>query len=119
MSNARLHGTGAPGRDRRYLDYFHADLSASQRWPRNSFASASTEPLSSLTSASSSLPDSSTRLSLAPLPSSAVVMVGLLTHSISRSEPPGLSGDTNALTSSVSVRSSAGKAWLGRLKVSF
>src|SRR5208337_2116995 len=63
--------------------------------------------------------DSSARLSFAPADSSAVEMTGLLIHSISRSDPPGLSGATSAVTSTVSVRSSAGNSWLGRLKVNF
>src|SRR6266702_8513885 len=102
------------------LFYFQTDLSASQRWPLNSLASASTEPLSLLGSPPSSPPlESSERLSLGPLPSSAVEMTGLEIHSIRRSELPGLSDDTSAVTSSVSVRPSAGNTWLGRLKVSF
>src|SRR5260370_4813836 len=99
--------------------YLQADLSRSQRWPLNSFASASTEPLSSFCSPSSSLLASSVRLSFGPAASSAVEMTGLPIHSISRSDPPGLSGVTRALTSIVSVKSSAGNSWLGRLNVNF
>ncbi len=43
--------------------YFQADLSESQRWPLNSFASASTEPLSSVWSPSSSPLTSAARFS--------------------------------------------------------
>src|SRR3981081_952810 len=71
--------------------HFQADLSASQRWPLNSLASASTEVISSFWSPSSSLLGASARLSFAPVPSSAVVMAGLLIHSIRWSDPPGLS----------------------------
>src|ERR1700682_2929756 len=100
--------------------YFQTDLSVSQRWPLNSFASASTEPLSFLGSPPSSSPlDSSDRFSLGPVPSSDVVITGLEIHSISRSDAPGLSGDTSAVISTLSVRPSAGYTWLGRLKVSF
>src|ERR1700682_3993232 len=99
--------------------YFQTDLSMSQRWPLNSFASASTEPLSSFGSPSSSLLDSSVRLSFGPAVSSAVETAGLLIHNISRSDAPGLSGATKAVTSIVSVRSSAGTSWLGRLNVNF
>src|SRR6185437_7165998 len=74
--------------------YFQADLSTSQRWPWNSLASASTEPLSSLGSVSSSSVDSSIRLSLGPAVSSAVEITGLLIHSINRSEVPGRSAAT-------------------------
>src|SRR5712675_3183896 len=99
--------------------YFQADLSTSQRWPLNSFASASTEPLSSFCSPSSSPPDSSARLSFGPAVSSFVETTGLLIQSISRSDAPGLSGATSAVTSTVSVRSRAGNIWLGRLNVNF
>src|ERR1700676_369034 len=99
--------------------YFQTDLSASQRWPLNSLASASTEPLSSFWSPSSSPLDSSVRLSFGPVVSSLVEITGLPTQSINRSDAPGLSGATSAGTSSVSVRPSAGNSWLGRLNVSF
>src|SRR5436853_1883164 len=68
--------------------YFHTDLSAFQRCPFNSLVSASIAPPSSSGSApsSSAEPESSARLSLAPAPSSAVVVTGLDTHSISLSE---------------------------------
>src|SRR5437879_13866134 len=91
-------------------DYFHTDLSASQRWPFNCFASASIEPLSSSGSApsSSAVPESSERLSFGPVSSSAVVVTGLDTHSMSLSDVPGLSEDTNPVTSTVSVRPSSG-----------
>src|SRR5664279_5854065 len=46
-------------------------------------------------------------------------MTGLPIHSISRSDAPGLSGATSAVTSTVSVRSSEGNIRLGRLKVNF
>src|SRR5437764_8616990 len=46
-------------------------------------------------------------------------MRGLLTRSINPSDAPGLSGDTIAVTSMVSVSASAGNTGLGRLKVSF
>src|SRR5450631_811557 len=101
------------------LRYFQADLSASQRWALNSFASALTEPLSSFASPSSSALASSARLSFAPAVSSVVDMTGLPIHSISRSVAPGLSGATRATTSMVSVRPSAGNIWLGRLNVNF
>src|SRR5258708_525675 len=107
------------GRESTGRGYFHTDLSASQRWPLNAFASASTEPLSSFGSPSSSPLDSSVNLSFAPAASSAVEMAGLLIHSISRSDAPGLSGATSAVTSIVSVRSSAGNSGLGRLNVNF
>src|SRR5882672_10121136 len=69
--------------------YFQTDLSASQRWPLNSLASASTEPLSSLGSPPSSSPAaSSDRFSLGPVLSSVVVTTGLETHSITRSVAP-------------------------------
>src|SRR5437879_8210781 len=85
--------------------YFHTLLSASQRWPLNSFASAATEPLSSFGSPPSSSPvDSSDRFSLGPVPSSDVVITGLEIHSISLSDAPGLSGETSAVTSTFSVR---------------
>src|SRR5450432_1422579 len=106
-----------PGHDA--SGYFQTDLSASQRCPLNSLASASIEPLSTFASPSSSPPDSSARLSLAPAASSVVVMAGVPIQSIRRSDEPGLSGATSAVISMVSVRSSAGKIWLGRLKVSF
>src|SRR5258705_6784241 len=116
-----MHGEGAFGnRPRRSKPgYFQTDLSASQRWPFNSLASASTEPLSSFWSPSSSPLNSSVRLSFGPALSSVVEMTGVPTHSISRSELPGLSGATRAATSIVSVRPSAGKIRLGRLKVNF
>src|SRR3981189_3767139 len=89
--------------------YFQTDLSASQRWPLNSLASASTEPLSSLGSPPSSSPAaSSVRFSLGPALSSVVVIAGLEIHSISRSEAPGLSVETSAVISRLSVRPSAG-----------
>src|SRR5258705_12174746 len=89
--------------------YLHTLLSASQRWPLNSFASASTEPLSSFGSPPSSSPvDSSDRFNLGPVPSSAVVITGLEIHSISLSDVPGLSGETSAVTSRFSVRPSGG-----------
>ena len=95
--------------DERRAPYFHTDLSASQRWPLNSFASASTEPLSSFGSPPSSSPvDSSDRFSFAPVPSSAVVITGLDIHSISLSDAPGLSGETSAVTSTLSVSASGG-----------
>src|SRR4051812_4722403 len=79
----------APGHGQRSA-YFQTDLSASQRWPLNSLASASTEPLSSLGSPPSSAPAaSSDRFSLGPVLSSVVDMTGLEIHSISRSEAPG------------------------------
>src|SRR5712671_6839374 len=106
-------------RDGRKSCYFQTDLSASQRWALNSFASASTEPLSSFGSLSSSPLDWSARLSFGPAASSAVELTGVPIHSISRSDAPGLSGATSALTSTVSVRSSAGKSRLGRLNVNF
>src|SRR5260370_526662 len=59
------------------------------------------------------------RLGLGPPVSAAGKMPGLPIHSISRSDPPGLSGATRALTSIVSVKSSAGNSWLGRLNVNF
>src|SRR5262245_36352472 len=97
-------------RDRLQQDHFHTLLSASQRWPLNSFASASTEPLSSVGSPPSSSPeeDSSDRFSFAPLPSSAVEITGLEIHSIRRSVAPGLSGETSAETSMLSVSASGG-----------
>src|SRR3954463_16280675 len=81
--------------------YFHTDLSASQRWPFNSLISASIAPPSSSGSApsSSAVPASSDRLSFGPAPSSAVVVTGLDTHSISLSAAPGFSGETSAETS--------------------
>src|SRR5438552_501508 len=100
--------------------YFQIDLSASQRWPFSSLVNASIEPLSFSGSPPSSSPAaSSVTLSFGPEPSSAVVMTGLLTHSIRRSDAPGLSDDTNAVISMVSVSASAGNTGLGRLKVSF
>src|SRR5437879_2516962 len=93
----------------RHVIHFHTDLSASQRWPLNSLASASTEPLSSFGSPPSSSPvDSSDRFSFAPGPSSAVVITGLEIHSISRSDAPGLSDETSAVTSILSVSASGG-----------
>src|SRR5689334_17229598 len=101
--------------------YFHTDLSASQRWPFNSLVSASIEPLSFSGSPPSSSPveESSVTLSFGPEPSSAVVVTGLDTHSISRSDAPGLSEETRAVTSTVSVSASAGSTGLGRFNVSF
>src|SRR5438132_10243674 len=71
-------------------NYFHTDLSASQRWPFNSLVSAGIEPLSSSGSAPSSSDalEPSARLSFGPAPSSAVVVDGLDTHSISLSDAP-------------------------------
>src|SRR5258708_22365832 len=119
MHGLRGEGTLQAGRGIDRRRYFQTDLSASQRWALNAFASASTEPLSSFCSPSSSPLDSSVRLSFGPAVSSAVEMTGLPTHSINRSDAPGLSGATKAATSRVSVRSSAGKTWLGRLNTSF
>src|SRR5260370_13797869 len=99
--------------------YFQADLSASQRWALNAFASASTEPLSSFCSPSSSPLDASVSLVFGPGVSSAVKMRGLPIHSNSRSDAPGLSAATRAESSIVSVRPSAGYIWLGRLNVNF
>src|SRR3954467_9386315 len=95
--------------DERRAPHFHTLLSTFQRWPLNSLASASTEPLSSFGSPPSSSPvDSSDRFSFAPVPSSAVVITGLEIHSISLSDAPGLSGETSAVTSTLSVRPSGG-----------
>src|SRR4249920_3457512 len=92
-----------------FAAYFHTDLSASQRWPLNSLASAATEPLSSFGSPPSSSPAaSSDRFSFGPVLSSVVVITGLAIHSISRSEAPGLSAETSAVISMFSVRPSAG-----------
>src|ERR1700761_6325331 len=113
MRGGRGRGTGAGTALASEIGYFHAALSASQRWALNTLASASTEPLSSLTSPSSSLEDSSATFSLGPAPSSAVVIAGVLIHSIRRSDAPGLSAATSAELSRVSVRSGAGTAWLG------
>src|SRR4051794_6148329 len=89
--------------------YFQTDLSASQRWPLNSLASASTDPLSSSGSPPSSSPLApSDRFSLGPGFSSVVVVTGLEIHNIRRSEAPGLSDDTSAVISMLSVRPSAG-----------
>src|SRR5207253_1807758 len=104
---------------RRASAYFQIDLSASQRWPLSSLASASTEPLSSFWSSSSSPEESSDNDSFGPADSSDVVMTGLPIHSISLSDAPGLSADTRPVTSIVSVSSRAGRSWFGRLKVSF
>src|SRR6267142_5511550 len=119
MHGLRGEGTLQAGRGIDRRRYFQTDLSASQRWALNAFASASTEPLSSFWSPSSSPLNSSVRLSFGPALSSVVEMTGVPTHSISRSELPGLSGATRAATSIVSVRPSAGKIRLGRLKVNF
>src|SRR4030081_3616798 len=108
-----------PNRDRWKAGYFQTDLSASQRGALNSFASASTEPLSSFGSLSSSPLDWSARLSFGPAASSAVELTGLPIQSISRSDAPVLPAPTSALTSTVWVRSSAGKSRLGRLNVNF
>src|SRR3954447_23176861 len=88
--------------------YFQADLSEFQRWPLNSRASASTDPLSSLWSASSSAAGALPRLSFAPGASSAVLIEGLPIQSMRLSEGPGRSEETSASTSMVSVSSSAG-----------
>src|ERR1700729_3899307 len=88
--------------------YFQTDLSASQRCPLNSFVNASTTPWSSFWAPSSSPLESLARLRAGPEVSSAVEMAGLETHRTSRSDPPGFSDATSAVTSSVSVRSSAG-----------
>src|SRR5207237_10325573 len=104
---------------RRASAYFQIDVSASQRCPLSSLVSASTEPLSSFWSLSSSPEESSDSDSLGPADSSAVVMTGLPIHSISLSDAPGLSADTRPVTSIVSVSSSAGTSWFGRLNVSF
>lgn len=63
--------------------YFQTDLSAFQRCALKCFASASTAPLSSVSTSSSSPEDwSSARLSFGPSLSSAVVVEGTPTHSI-------------------------------------
>src|SRR5438552_53110 len=113
-NHPKAHGCGSC-----LSGHFQADLSVSQRWPLNALASASTDALSSFWSPSSSLLGASARLSFAPALSSAVVMAGLLIHSIRWSEPPGLSAAASAVTSMVSVSSSAGTIWLGRFNVSF
>src|SRR5882724_4086822 len=97
------------GNTRTMRRHFQTDLSAAQRWPLNSLASASTEPLSSSGSPPSSSPLAlSDRFSLGPAFSSVVVVTGLEIHNIRRSEAPGLSDDTSAVTSMLSVRPSAG-----------
>src|ERR1700675_3406854 len=102
MSNAlTAWGRGVKSRRQKSagIGYFQTDLSASQRWPLNSLASASTEPLSSSGSPPSSSPLAlSDRFSLGPAFSSVVVVTGLEIHNINRSVAPGLSDDTSAVT---------------------
>src|SRR6185312_12761319 len=58
-------------------------------------------------------------MSAGPDVSSAVEMMGAPTQRINRSDPPGFSEAAKAVTSTVSVRPSAGYTSLGRLNVSF
>src|SRR6266436_3987216 len=84
--DANARSASRSRRDGRKSCYFQTDLSASQRWALNAFASASTEPLSSFCSPSSSPLDSSVRLSFGPAVLSAVETTALQIHSISLSD---------------------------------
>ena len=72
----RVRSGSAARRPRKSGSISRPTCRASQRWALNSLASASTEPLSSFCSPSSSRLDSSARLSLGPAASSAVEIAG-------------------------------------------